>query len=64
MKKPVTITVTEAAELLGVSAAGAYRAIHDGTFPVNAIKIGKGRWVIPRAPLMELLGIGDDPAEG
>ncbi|WP_419762860.1 helix-turn-helix transcriptional regulator [Corynebacterium pyruviciproducens] len=55
-----TFTVNQAAKLLGVSTSGVYRAIHDGTFPVAAIKIGKSRWVIPSEPLLALLNPNND----
>jgi excisionase family DNA binding protein len=47
-----TITVPEAAEILGVSRSTIYRAIKAGTFPV--VQIGS-RVVIPTAALARLL---------
>lgn len=51
-----TYTVEEAAQLLGIGITAAYRAARRGELPVPAIKIGS-RWVIPRRPLDQLLGI-------
>lgn len=47
-----TVTVSEAARLLGISRSGAYRAAAAGQLP--AIRIG-ARVVISRARLMEML---------
>ena len=51
-----TVTVDEAAALLGMSRAGAYNAIADGNIP--NIKIGR-LIRVPSAPLRRLLGIED-----
>jgi len=51
--------VTEAAELLGIHRETAYLQIAAGTFPVQAIRVGR-QFKIPRAPLNKMLGI-DDP---
>jgi excisionase family DNA binding protein len=48
----LTLTVPEAAELLGLSRAAAYQAVRSGEIP--SVQIGR-RWLIPRARLMELL---------
>ena len=42
-----TITIREAAQLLGISASGAYTAIR-ANFPTKVIQIG-GRYVVPTA---------------
>lgn len=55
-----TITIREAAQLLGISASGAYTAIRAGNFPTKVIQIG-GRYVVPTAPLLELLGLDELP---
>ncbi len=55
MMTRLTITVSEAAGMLGISANSAYSAVYRGEIP--AVKIG-GRWVVPIARLNELLGIG------
>lgn len=39
------LSVTEAAERLGMSKAAAYRAIHEGTFPVEVVTVGGRRRV-------------------
>ena len=48
-----TLTVERAAEVLGISRASAYRAVHDGTLP--ALRFGKSIR-IPTADLLRLLG--------
>lgn len=55
MTASLTISVDEAAELLGVSRRTAYAAIQAGTFPVKVIRVNS-RIRIPRAELMRLLG--------
>lgn len=60
---PTTISVPRAAGVLGVSPSSAYRAIHEGSFPVKAIKIGKGRYVIPTKPLLDLIGLDELPTD-
>ncbi len=54
----LTLTVTEAAELLGVSRATAYECVRTGDIP--SIRLG-GRILVPRCRFDELLG-GDDDA--
>ncbi|MBI9000048.1 helix-turn-helix domain-containing protein [Corynebacterium sp. CCM 9185] len=56
-----TITVEEAAAVLGISKSSAYAAIKRNEFPTPVIKIG-GRYVVPTAPLRQLLGV-DAPKE-
>jgi excisionase family DNA binding protein len=46
-------TVTEAAQLLGISRASAYEAAHRGELPVRVI--GR-RMLVPRVALLRLLG--------
>jgi excisionase family DNA binding protein len=53
-----TYSVTEAAELLGIHRETAYLQIAAGTFPVQAIRVGR-QFKIPRAPLNELLGLAE-----
>jgi excisionase family DNA binding protein len=53
--QPLTLTVSEAAKLLGVSRGTAYQGVKDGSIP--AIRIA-GRIVVPRAKLLDLLGEG------
>jgi excisionase family DNA binding protein len=49
----LTWTVTEAAQLLGISRASAYEAAHRGELPVRVI--GR-RLLVPRVALLRLLG--------
>ena len=69
MSAPATLTIPEAAELLGVGRNLAYEAVaRDGQLAgITAIKVGRRR-VIPRAPFLEALGITDtttaDPPKG
>lgn len=55
-----TVTIRRAAELLGISASGAYAAVRNNAFPTEIIQIG-GRYVVPTAPLLELLGLDELP---
>ena len=48
----LTWTVTEAADLLGISRTSAYEAAHRGELPVKVI--GR-RMLVPRAALLRLL---------
>ncbi|MEX0784468.1 MAG: helix-turn-helix domain-containing protein [Dehalococcoidia bacterium] len=50
----LTVSVEEAARMLGIGRSLAYEAVRTGTFPTRVIKIGT-RYVIPRAPLEALL---------
>ena len=50
-----TVPVDVAAELLGISRASAFRAVHRGQLP--SIRLGR-RIVIPTAALRALLGLG------
>jgi len=52
----LTITVTEAAELLGVGRDQAYAAVKSGDLP--SLKLGR-RILIPVAPLLKTLGVED-----
>ena len=51
-----TLTVPEAAEILGCSASALYEAIRAGDSPVRALHIGR-KIVIPTRPLLEQLGV-------
>lgn len=57
MTEALTITVEEAARLLGVSRGLAYQAARDGQLPT--IRLGR-RLLVPRGPLLALVGV---PAE-
>jgi excisionase family DNA binding protein len=50
---PLTVTVEQAAEMLGISRGTAYLAVHTGEIP--SLRIG-GRILVPRARLLEMLG--------
>ena len=57
---PATVSVRQAATLLGISFSSAYAAIRTGNFPTKIVQIG-GRYVVPTAPLLELLGLDELP---
>jgi excisionase family DNA binding protein len=54
-----TVTVEEAAKLLGISRAPAYRAVKAGQIP--AIRVG-GRLLVPVPKLLAMLGVEVPPA--
>ncbi len=56
--RPATITVEEAARLLGISRGLAYEGVRRGEIP--AIRIGR-RMLVPRRAILALLG---EPAGG
>ena len=56
-----TLTVPEAAELLGISSWQAYALIKRGEFPVAPLRLGRAIR-IPRAPLERLLGLTETAA--
>ena len=51
-----TVSLTEAAQLLGIGRSTAYAAARNDEFPVQVIKVG-GRYIVPTKPLLDLLGI-------
>ena len=51
---PATMTVSEAARIIGISRSAGYRAAHKGEIPT--VRIG-GRLLVPTAKLRELLGL-------
>jgi excisionase family DNA binding protein len=53
MKEPLTMSVEDAAKLLGVSRGLAYEAARRGELPT--IKLGR-RLLVPTARLLELVG--------
>jgi excisionase family DNA binding protein len=58
-----TLTIPEVAELLGVSRNTAYEQARSGQIAgVNVIRVGS-RLLVPRKPLLELLGEDEGPAE-
>ena len=56
---PATMTIPEAAELLGISRSAAYRAVTRGEIPT--IRIGR-RLLVPTAKLYAILGLLPGPA--
>lgn len=56
LMKDLTVTVEEAAALLGLSRNGAYNAVREGQIP--SIRIGK-RIIVPTSALRAMLGIGE-----
>ncbi len=54
-----TVSVEEAAELLGIGRTLAYRLAAAGELPVPVVRIGR-KLRIPAAPLRALLGLGSD----
>jgi hypothetical protein len=55
-----TLTVPEAARLIGTSEWLLYQTIRKGEAPFPVIRVGKRRLVVPAAPLFELLGLNPD----
>ncbi len=58
-KLPATLTAERAIALLGCGRTAGYKALKDGTFPIQAWKVG-ARWYVATAPLLKLLGIDDE----
>lgn len=54
-----TVSLTEAAELLGVGRATAYNAAKSGNFPVPVLRVGS-RYVVPTRPLLQVLGVSEE----
>ena len=61
MNAPLTISVEDAARLLGISRGLAYEAARRGDLPV--IRLGR-RMLVPRARLLELVGASGMPEAG
>ena len=57
----LTLTVEEAAALLGISRALAYELVGRGELP--SLRLGR-RLVVPRKALNELLDVASTPADG
>ena len=57
---PATLGVLGAARLLGISRATAYTLIRQGQFPCPVFRCG-GRYKIPTAHLLDLLGLSPAP---
>lgn len=62
MSYPPTITIGQAADLLGIGTSSAYAAVRTGKFPTKVIQIG-GRYVIPTKPLLDLIGLDELPTD-
>ena len=60
MTEPLTFTVEQAAQLLGIARGSAYEAARRGELPT--IRLGR-RLLVPRARLLELVGATDVSAE-
>lgn len=52
-----------AGEILGLCKKDAYRLRREGRFPVPVITVGTRRYMVPVAPILELLGITPTPAK-
>jgi hypothetical protein len=61
LAKRDTCSVSEAADVLGVSRALAYRAAAAGDLP-GALRI-RGRWVVATRILLKALGFEEEPAK-
>ncbi|RSZ61244.1 DNA-binding protein [Corynebacterium hylobatis] len=57
----LTLSMREAAAILGISPSTAYAAAKDDAFPVPVIKINS-RYVVSKKSLMELLGLSPKDA--
>lgn len=60
MSSRTTVSIRQAATLMGVGNSTAYAIAREGKFPVPVIKIG-GRYVVPTKPLLDLLGLDELP---
>lgn len=56
LRKSSTISLREAATVLGISDATAYRLAEQGEFPVPLLRAGR-RYLVPTQPLIEALGL-------
>jgi len=54
---PPTLTVEQAAEILGCGRTLAYELIRRDEFPSRVIRLGNRRYVIPTADLLRVIGI-------
>lgn len=58
---PPTLSVEQAAEIVGVGRNAAYRAAHSGDIP--AFRVGR-KLRVPTAALLRLLAVSENPPEG
>ncbi len=56
----VRTDLVTAASVLGLGRTAAHEHARRGTFPVPVLRLGV-RYVVPVAPLLELLGIASEP---
>jgi len=56
LRSRLTVSVEEAAAILGLGRSTAYNAARAGE--LHAIKV-QGRWLVPTAPLRKMLGLDD-----
>jgi hypothetical protein len=59
---PPVLDVPTAARLVGIGRTTAYRTVHDGSWPTPVLRF-RGRFAIPTAPLLALLGVGGEAVE-
>lgn len=65
MTAPATLTIPEAAELLGVGRNTAYQtAKRDGALAGVPVLVVGRRLLVPRAPLLDLLGLSEIEVAG
>lgn len=57
LRSRTTVSVEEAAAILGLGRSTAYNAARAGE--LHAIKV-QGRWLVPTAKLLRILGLDDD----
>lgn len=56
---PASLTVSQAAVLLGVGRSTAYQAILEGRWPTRVVRVG-GAMRIPKMDVLSLLGLAND----
>lgn len=59
---PSTISINEAAKILGIAASTAYKLVREDQFPVPTLKFG-GRILVPTKPLLEALHLEELPTQ-
>ena len=59
----VRCSLVEAGSVLGLGRTASHELVRRDAFPVAVLRIGT-RYVVPTAPLLELLGISLDPDAG
>ena len=61
---PPTLTVEQAANILGCGRSLAYDLIRRDEFPSPVLRLGNRRYVIPTAGLLRVVGIGEQTPGG